>query len=309
MARVLVTGIAGPAGSSLARQLKSKGHWVLGADEIPVRRGSADAMAIVSPATAPGYLWELRGLVATYGIEVLIPTMGGELVVVSEARDDFAPGVRVVVAEPAPVKTANDKYFTMACLAGAGVRVPGFGLPSVLGSVQDAMDLLGGPLVVKPRVSHGGRGVRLLERTFDGGARAARIWATLDDSWVVQRYAPGTEYASVGLRCRQLTGPDDVLVVLEKTASEKARAGASPALRIRKVRPFADPDVAELAASAVAALGLTGPLTVDIRRLQDGTPAVLEVEARFGTYSAHAPQLLDNVLDCYVGSRLLGKSA
>lgn len=309
MARVLVTGIAGTAGSSLAHQLKSKGHWVLGADVLPVRPGAADAVAVVSPATAPGYLWELRGLVASYGIEVLIPTMSEELVVVSEARDDFAPGVRVVVADPAPVKTANDKYFTMTCLEGAGVSVPGYGLPSVLGSVQDAMDLLGGPLVVKPRVSRGGLGVRLLERTVDGGARAARIWATLDDSWVVQRFAPGTEYASVGFRCGQLTGPDDVLVILEKTLSEAAQPGASPTVRIRKARPLADPDVAELAASAVAALGLTGPLSVDIRRLQDGKPAVLEVEARFGTYSAHAPQLLDNVLDRYVGSRLLGKSA
>jgi carbamoylphosphate synthase large subunit len=247
--------------------------------------------------------------VGTHGIDVLIPTMSAELVLVSEARDDFAPGVRVVIADPAPVKTAQDKYFTMTCLAGAGVSVPGFGLPSVLGSVQDAMDALGGPLVVKPRNSRDGRTIRLLERTFDAGARAARIWATLDDSWIVQRFAPGVEYAAPGLRCGQFPEPDDVLMVLEKTAGEAAQRGGTPGVRIRKVQAPADVEVASVAVSAAAALGLTGPFSVDIRRLQDGKPAVLEVEARFGMFSAHAPRLLDNVLDRYVQSQPLGNSA
>ncbi|MCT9872614.1 hypothetical protein N7568_24900, partial [Paenarthrobacter aurescens] len=60
LARVLVTGICGPAGSSLARQLKSRGPWVLGADARRARPGGADAAAVVSPPQAPGYLWELR---------------------------------------------------------------------------------------------------------------------------------------------------------------------------------------------------------------------------------------------------------
>lgn len=309
MARFMVTGTANPAGSSLARQLKAKGHWVLGVDVLPTYRGVADVVSVVSPSDAPGYLWELRGLVAAYGIEVLIPTMSAELVVVSEARDQFAPGVRVVVADPAPVKTAHDKYFTMTCLAGVGVSVPRFGLPSAFGSAHDAMDVLGGPVVVKPRISRDGRGIRLLERTSDAGVRAARIWASLDDSWMVQRFAPGTEYASPGFRLGQLTEPDDVLVVLEKTISRATQQGGSPTIRIEKVQAPADSDVAEVAASAVAALGLTGPFSVDIRRLQDGKPAVLEVEARFGMFSAHAPRLLDTVLHQYVHSQPVRTSA
>lgn len=306
MARILVTGIANPAGSSLARQLKAKGHWVLGVDVLPGRGGFADVVSAVSPPDALGYLWELRGLVATHGIEVLIPTMNAELVVVSEARDDFAPGVRVVVADPAPVKTAHDKYFTMTCLAAAGVSVPGFGLPGSLGSVHDAMDMLGGPLVVKPRISRDGRGLCLLERTSDAGARAARIWAGLDDSWIVQRFAPGTEYASPGLRSGRPNDPNDVLVVLEKTLRGATGRDGSPTVSIRKVQHS---DVASVAASAAAALGLTGPFSVDIRRLQDGKPAVLEVEARFGMFSAHAPRILDRILDRLAQGQPLGKSA
>ncbi|GAA3274075.1 ATP-grasp domain-containing protein [Paenarthrobacter aurescens] len=308
MSRVLVTGIANPAGSSLARQLKAKGHWVLGVDVLPTHRGVADVVSIVSPPDAPGYLWELRGLVAKYGTEILIPTMSAELVVVSEARDDFAPGVRVVIADPAPVKAAQDKYFTMTCLAAAGVSVPKFGLPSALGSVHDAMDSLGGPLVVKPRISRDGRGIRLLDRTSDAGVRAAHFWASLDDSWMVQKFAPGTEYASAGFRHGQHTDPDDVLVVLEKAVGEATRSG-SRTVQARKVQDPAGSDVAALAVSAAAALGLTGPFSVDIRRLQNGRPAVLEVEARFGMFSAHAPGLLDTVLHRSLKRHSIGLSA
>ncbi|MCT9871539.1 ATP-grasp domain-containing protein [Paenarthrobacter aurescens] len=307
MARVLVTGICGPAGSSLARQLKSRGHWVLGADARRARPGGADAAAVVSPPHAPGYLWELRGLVANYGIEILIPTISEELVLMSEARNDFAPGVQVLIADPASVRAANDRYLTMTRLAKAGVSVPGFGLPGILGSLQEAMDRLGGPLVVKPRVSRDGHGIRVLERTSDGGARSARIWAGLDDSWLVQRFAPGAEYASVALRCGLVPEPDDLLVVLEKERLSTSRLGHTA--NVRNLEAHSGPDIARLARSAAAALGLTGALGVDIRRMRDGTLVVLEVEARFGRHSAHVPQLLGNVLRRYVQGRELGRSA
>jgi len=300
MARVLVTGIAKPAGSSLARQLRAKGHWVLGADVPPAGGGVADAVAEVSPPDTPGYLWELRGLVAAYGINVLIPTMSAELLVVAKARHDFAPGVRVVTAGPESVKVAQDKYLTMTCLAGAGVSVPRFGLPGSLGGVHDAMDALGGPLVVKPRISQDGWGIRLLDRSSDAGVRASRIWAGLDDSWIVQRLAPGTEYAVPGFRPGPTDGVNDSMAVLEKTLAAASHRSESPLVRIRKVHSPEDSEIAAVAVSASAALGLTGPFNVDIRRLQDGRPAVLEVEARFGMFSAHAPRLLDAVLDQYV---------
>lgn len=306
MARLLVTGVGGPAGASLARQLQAAGHWVLGVDTQQPRPGAANVVAVVSPCSAPGYLWELRGLVAKYAIDVLVPTVSEELVLASEARDDFAPGVDVLIAHPAPVRTANDKYLTMTCLLNAGVSVPGFGLPSVLGTVHDAMDALGGPLVVKPRVSRDGRGVRLLERTSDGGAQAARVWAALDDSWFVQRYAPGTEYASVILRCGSHPEPEDLVVVLEKATPKASRLAGSG---IRRVEGPAASEVAQLATAATTALGLTGPVGVDIRRMPDGTPVVLEVEARCGTYSAHAPQLVVNILGRYAKGKLLGRSA
>ena len=39
-----------------------------------------------------------------------------------------------------------------------------------------------------------------------------------------------------------------------------------------------------------------GSARIDVRRLADGTPVVLEVNARFGAVSESAPELLDAVL-------------
>ncbi|WP_277211366.1 ATP-grasp domain-containing protein [Isoptericola croceus] len=82
-----------------------------------------------------------------------------------------------------------------------------------------------------------------------------------------------------------------VTVVLEKTALAEGRVGN--ATGVRRVR--AD-DVADVASRAVVALGLTGPVDLDVRRDAAGRPVVLEVNARFGTNCAAAPEVIDAVL-------------
>ncbi|WP_026547632.1 ATP-grasp domain-containing protein [Paenarthrobacter nicotinovorans] len=306
MVRVLVTGVGGPAGFSLARQLMDLGHWVLGVDMKRFPASTADALSVVSPSSAPGYLWELRGLVAAHGIDLVVPTVSDELVMVADARDGFAPGVEVMIADPAPVRIANDKYLTMKCLANANVSVPDFALPGDFSSINEAMARLGGSLVVKPRVSRGGRGVQLLERTADGARKAAEAWSFLDDSWIVQRFAPGTEYAPVVFRPWQDSGQEELVGVLEKVELKQGRIGN--ALSVKRVDGQETADVAGLAQEASAALGLVGPVDVDIRRMWDGTPVVLEVNARFGANSAYVPELLERVLRSFARGTLPGRA-
>ncbi|MDY5138838.1 hypothetical protein R6H00_06525, partial [Actinotignum timonense] len=46
-------------------------------------------------------------------------------------------------------------------------------------------------------------------------------------------------------------------------------------------------------------VGLSGAADVDIRRDTHGRPALIEINARFGAHSAHAPELLDALLEAY----------
>lgn len=289
MARILVTGVGGPAGFSLARQLMERGHYVLGVDMEAVRPGLASDTLVVPAASSPDYVQTLCHLAVKRGVDLVVPTVSDELPQVSEARPLFGTGVEVLIAPRLAVHIANDKYLTMTALKAAGISVPAFGLPVDFVSAQDAMDRLGGSIVIKPRVSRGGRGVQLIEHAPDAGH-----WDELDPSLIVQRFAPGTEYAPVVLRHGPDSDPDDVVVVLEKTELKEGRVGN--AVSVKRVEPPAAGDIAGLAVAAVGLLGLTGPADVDIRRMPDGTPVILEVNARFGANSAHAPELVDGVL-------------
>ncbi|MDP5226579.1 MULTISPECIES: ATP-grasp domain-containing protein [Arthrobacter] len=287
MVRVLVTGIGGPAGSSLARQLRAQGHWVGGVDMDPAAAAFGDHFAQVPGAGDPGYLGILKTLAAEWGCELLIPTVSDELVAVAASADIL--GIPVLVGPADAVHTANDKYLTMQALAAAGVPVPGYGLPDGFASAQEAHASLGHELVAKPRVSRGGRGVHVLEAARAGEEDAVAFWDSLDESWILQTFAPGVEYAPVVFAAEP--GEPAFIAVLEKTELKEGRVGNAVS-----VRPVDAPDVADLAGAVVAALGLSGPVDMDVRRLEDGTPVVLEVNARFGANSASAPGLLEAVL-------------
>lgn len=271
--RVLVTGLGGPAGAALARQLLARGHEVIGTDIVSTPHAGLAAVFELGPrADSSAHLPFLRELAARTSADLLVPTVQDELLALAIAAPTL--GIPVVISSPAAVGLAHDKLLTAWALSAAGVAVPD------TRCLEDTSPLPF-PYVVKPRVSRGGRGVVVVD-----GPEAL---PEADPRMVAQEFAPGTEYAPQLYRSPH-TGESRV-VVLEKTQLKQGRVGNAAA-----VRRIEEPDVAALAASAVVALGLTGPVDMDIRRRMDGTPVVLEVNARFGANSEHAPELVDAVL-------------
>ncbi|HHW83361.1 MAG TPA: ATP-grasp domain-containing protein [Actinomycetales bacterium] len=280
--RIIVTGLGGPAGTALARQLAARGIHVIGTDIVPTPTAELVPEFVLGPrADDAAHLPFLRHLAASSSADLLIPTVQDELPAVAAAAPVL--GVPTVISPAGPVGIAQDKLLTAWCLEAAGLPIPRTG---TLGTESWARP----PFVVKPRVSRGGRGVLLV----DGAAHLPPL--TSRD--VVQDFAPGTEYSPQVYRS-QMTGRTAV-VVLEKTALKQGRVGNAAA--VERLAPGEAPDVAALAAAAVEAIGLVGPVDLDIRRMADGRPVVLEVNARFGANSEHAPELLAAVLGEYAPS-------
>lgn len=264
--RVLVTGAGGPAGRSLCLQLRDRGHAVLGVD-----------MASV-------VLEVLTDLAEGHGADLLLPTVSEELTSIADyAYGRCAPGVAVAVGPPAAVRIADDKWLTCRRLALAGLGVPRFALPSEVCSPAVLATRIGTPFVVKPRVGRGGRGVSVYQAAGSSSHRRD------GDLTIVQEFVPAEEYAPNLFLAEDPRR--DVVVALRKTALVDGDVGN--ALGVRRV---AAPDVTDLARAAGRALGLTGPVDMDIRRRNDGTPVVLEVNARVGAHSHHAPEVLDALL-------------
>ena len=80
--------------------------------------------------------------------------------------------------------------------------------------------------------------------------------------------------------------------MLHKTAMKEGRVGNAAA-----VERATDQAVADLARETASVIGLTGPLDMDIRYTEAGRPVLLEVNARFGANSEHAPEILAAFLE------------
>lgn len=280
MKTVLVTGVGGPAGRNVVRLLLERGYAVVGTDMRPV---SVEGIRFhpVPAAGDPRFLEELSRLAGQEKVDLLIPTVTEELPVVAAGWRQISP-IPAMLSSYEAVFRANDKYLTAEWLAARNVGVPRYCLPSQVRAPEDVERFLGWPCLSKPRVGRGGRGIRVWQRE-DWPSIAA-----LDDHFILQEFISGTDYAPNVFIGR---GKAEVAVVLEKTKLKDGIVGN--ALEVRRVDA---PDVAEIAVRAARAMGLVGPLDIDIRRRADGEPVVLEINARFGANIAFAPEILDAAL-------------
>jgi carbamoyl-phosphate synthase large subunit len=274
--RVLLTGVGGPSGKAAVSALRARGFWTLGVDMSDVAN-EADAFVRVPAALDPAYPDVLRRLVRAHGITWLFPTVAEELVVVAELAPALrAQGVAVFISTPGMARICQDKWETAQALRAHGLAVPA----SAVGDTDEAaVRVLGFPVVSRPRVGRGGRGVVVHDGPGVAPGAANVIW---------QEFMPGTEYDVLFVRHPDPPHAVVMMQVFEKTVLKDGRVGNA-----LEVKPVEVPDVAWLAEAAARALGLTGPLDMDIRRGRDGRARVLEINARIGAHALKAPAVFD----------------
>ena len=284
MKTVMVTGVGGPAGRNVAGLLLKHGYCVVGLDMQPVEVEGIEFRRVPA-ATDTGFMDALHALATQDQPALITPTVTEELPILASGwrwQAEFP----LLLSQPVGIGLANDKYLTSQALARQGVTVPRFSLPSQLGSLHELEDRIGWPCISKPRIGRGGRGVSIRER------EDFELLSQLGDDFILQEFANGIDYApNVYI---SWTGRPTA-VVLEKTELKEGRVGNA-----RSVRRVHAGDVEALAIAAAEALGLHGPVDVDIRRRRDGQPVVLEVNARFGANIQHAPEVFERMVVEYL---------
>lgn len=272
-----VTGAGGPAGRATAAFLREHGVPVVVADARSLEE--EPGLVRLPLATAPGFLRALRRELEVRRADLLVPTVTEELPLVARERDALcAAGCMVFISPPDAAETANDKWLTVQALVRAEVGVP----RSLSGRARaDIVDAIGFPMLSKPRRGRGGRGVEVYENLAD-----MKVAST---DRIYQEFLPGEEY-DVNLFAEP-GGEPTALVVLRKTALRDGRVGNAAG-----VERVDAPDVAELAAATSRALGLEGPIDIDVRRDRGGRPLVLEVNARVGANVRSADEVLETLL-------------
>jgi len=277
---ILVTGIGGPAGKCATSYLIQKGCTVIGTD---MRAVSSDVAHFfeVPAADDAAFIPAILKIVDDFDVSLLIPTVSEELPVFARDKAVFASrDCHVMIAPYLAVNIANDKLKTARLLDQFGIAVP-----RTLASNTPhttVIETLGLPVIAKPRVSRGGRGV-VLYTSPEALAREQR------SDIVYQEFMSGEEY-DVNLFVNH-KGKLQSCVVLHKTSLREGIVGN--ALAVERVQRE---DIVELCSRAVKALGFTGPADIDIREDASGTPRLLEINARLGANALSASEVLDDLI-------------
>ncbi|MDW9584240.1 ATP-grasp domain-containing protein [Sinorhizobium meliloti] len=179
---------------------------------------------------------------------------------------------------PESVAQCSDKYVQRQLLAKAGVLVPAFRLAVNAMDIEGSIAEIGLPVVVKPAVGTGSRGVRLC-RNVDEVTEHAKYLFGEKQTWQSSRGILIEEFAQGPLYNALIMGNEVIGVGI-------ALYGAPPHFVCRQMSyPAQATDnqykrVVDLSLNCLRALGLGwGPTNVEVRWTQHG-PMVIEVNPR-----------------------------
>ncbi len=158
--RILVTGTGGPSGFSFMRALRGESLEFLSADIDPHAPGlflvDTSRRVLLPRGDDPGFVEAVLEVCRERVVDAVVPTVDSELVPLAESRDEFAAaGVSVLVAPTRALRLCLDKWALMQ-IADGSVPIPR-SAPLDDDFDPTAFEL---PVLVKPRVGSGSRGVR-----------------------------------------------------------------------------------------------------------------------------------------------------
>ncbi|MGQ0535876.1 MAG: ATP-grasp domain-containing protein [Methanobacteriota archaeon] len=218
---VLVTGAGAPGivGTvhSLRKNPEGRRVRVVGVDAATdvVGRYLCDAFhKVPKPSDPERFSSAILDVCKREGVRVVLPQVTDELPVFASGRDRFArEGVHVAVSEPTALETANNKFLLTEECKRVGVPVGDFALAANEAEFRKAVEALGYPRVpiaVKPPVSKGMRGFRVLDAGKDRydlwwDDKPTGVYTTLDEflsmmkgrafpELLVMEYLPGDEF-------------------------------------------------------------------------------------------------------------------
>lgn len=158
------------------------------------------------------------------GVEVVLPQVTEELFPFSERADEFRKeGIAVIVSGKRAIDEANNKYNLMEVSRKLGLPTAEFCSVDTFSDLRDAAKALGWPkkpVVVKPPVASGMRGLRIIDESFDRKSafysekpsgvhvRLEEIEASIGESFprlMMMEFLPGREYTVDCLQANRLT--------------------------------------------------------------------------------------------------------
>ncbi|WP_164525486.1 ATP-grasp domain-containing protein [Siminovitchia acidinfaciens] len=292
---VLLTGVGSPSAPGVIKSLRSaRNHHfkIVGMDIDPdvATKAMVDKFFVGPEATSSHFIEECLTLCRAEKVDVILPLVSMELPRFSKNKQRFkGMGIEVSVSEHSSLIKAMNKGKLFQALKDKKISVPQSITVHTVDQLRKAIYDLGypnRPVCMKPTVSDGSRGFRILdsqknrlehlfyEKPDSSYISVQELLDMLKDAYdipetIVMEYLPHEEY-SVDILANQ----GEVIIAIPRLR-EKITDGISVKSLIVK-----EDDVIEYTSRIVKELGLHGNIGVQVRRDQNHQPKILEINPR-----------------------------
>lgn len=295
-----MTGGGAPGAAGIIRCLKmdSRIQLLVGdANPEAVGRYLNEAFIELPLASDPDFIDRLLAISIERKIDVLFPLVTRELFKLAGEKERFLQhGIRIIVSDDESLRIANDKSALVDHLKKHHILVPEFKIVHSLEELELAAIELGYPqknVVVKPSVSNGSRGVRVLSEQIDEydllmNYKPSNLYSSLSKikstfegkpfpEFLVSEYLPGDEFTIDTL---VFQGEPYCIVPRRRL---KMVEGISTKGRFEK-----NETIIEYARAIISSMNLSGPIGIQVKQAEDGQFKVLEINPRIQGTSVSA---------------------
>jgi carbamoyl-phosphate synthase large subunit len=175
--KVLITGAGAPGIKGTLYSLKNNfdGRQVntIGTDarKEVIGKYLCDKFYQIPMASDPKYIEKLFSVCEKENVNVVLPQNTAELFILSESMGKFESlGTNIALSDRKSIDVANNKYKLMSLAKNIGVPTPEFYLVDTFVDLVKFAKILGWPekpVVVKPPISNGMRGIRIINEYVD----------------------------------------------------------------------------------------------------------------------------------------------
>lgn len=209
----------------------------------------------------PSYIHNLLDICLSDHIDLFIPTIDTDLLILSENEEQFeAMGTRVMISAPDKIRICRDKNNTSQFFVDCGLHAP---MP-----VNDWKEYKSGfPAFIKPKDGSSSINAFKVENEEE-----LEVYAGQVEDYIVQPFVSGHEY-TIDIFCDWDGNPVSI-VPRERL---KVRAG-----EVLKTRIDLDQTMIEESKALCSAFKPCGPMTVQLIRDDAGIDWYIEINPRFG---------------------------
>ena len=298
---ILVTGAGAPGGPGIIKALKQDKSFKVYAGDVNQFAAGAflvDKFNVLPKADDACFVDKMISLCCENNIHVILPLVTQELFVYSREKETFLRnGIKPIVSDYDALQIANDKGRLYEHLALSGIEVPMY---KVIDDADKFLETVGNvgypdvPVVMKPCVGNGSRGIRIFDNTRDKlkllfDEKPTNLYATVEDIYhtiknntiprlLISEYLPGEELT---IDCIVSNNLIKELVIRTR---DTIRSGISTSGRF-----IHNEYVANYIANIVRVLpGLDGPIGFQVKKSSDGIYKLLECNPRLQGTSVSA---------------------